>query len=114
MCFTTFAFNRQRDLVADDDVVPQPLQVGSMDGHSVVLRHAWLDEGDLVRLKGNAAEPNAGNGLYGQTASFMIMGGVLIVQAGAGAGIYAPEDLTVAHALYGARAAPKLSSSGSR
>ena len=74
-CFTTFVFNRQRDLVAEHDVVPEPLQVGSMDGH---------------------------------------MGGLLIVQAGAGAGIYVPEELTVAHAFNQARAAPKLSFSGSR
>ena len=58
----------------------------------------WLAEGDLVRLTGSAVDPDAGNEPYGQIVGFMIVGGVLIVQAGAGAGIYAPEDLTVVHA----------------
>jgi hypothetical protein len=55
----------------------------------------WLAEGDLVRLSGSAADPDDGNEPYGQIVGFMIAGGVLIVQAGAGAGIFAPEDLTV-------------------
>ena len=58
----------------------------------------WLAEGDLVRLTGSAEDLDDGNEPYGQIVGFMIAGGVLIVQAGAGAGIYAPEDLTVVHA----------------
>ena len=58
----------------------------------------WLAEGDLVRLTGSAVDPDDGNEPYGQIVDFMIVGGVLVVQAGAGAGIHAPEDLTVVHA----------------
>ena len=55
-------------------------------------------DGDLVRLTGSAVDSDDGNEPYGQIVDFMIVGGVLVVQAGAGAGIYATEDLTVVHA----------------
>ena len=67
----------------------------SLDVELRPTRPPWLAEGDLVRLSGSAVDPEDGNEPYGQIMGFMIVGGVLIVQAGAGAGIYAPEQLTV-------------------
>lgn len=61
-------------------------------------RPPWLAEGDLVRLSDGAADPEDGNEPYGQVVGFVDEGGVMIVQSGAGAGIHAPEDLTVVNA----------------
>ena len=51
-------------------------------------------------MTGSAVDTSAGNEPYRQIVGFLIVGGVLIVQAGAGAGagIHAPGDLTVVHA----------------
>ena len=55
----------------------------------------WLAEGDLVRLAQGALDPDDGSEPYGQIVGFVVVGGVLVVQARVGAGIFAPEDLTV-------------------
>jgi hypothetical protein len=47
--------------------------------------------GDLVQLL--RADPHDGNAPYGQVVGFLPVGGVLVVQAGAGAGVFAPQDL---------------------
>jgi len=53
----------------------------------------WLDVGDLVRLTGRAVDPGQGSDPFAQIVGFLPVGGVLAVQAGAGAGVFAPEDL---------------------
>jgi hypothetical protein len=58
-----------------------------------VSRAPWLDVGDLVRLTGRAVDPGQGSDPFAQIVGFLPVGGVLAVQAGAGAGVFAPEDL---------------------
>ena len=53
----------------------------------------WLHVGDLVRLTGPAVDPDQGSDPFAQIVDFLPVGGVLAVQAGAGAGVFAPEDL---------------------
>ncbi len=56
----------------------------------------WLAAGDLVRLADQALDPDdLGGSPYGQVAGFLPIGGVQVVQARAGLGILAPEDLAV-------------------
>jgi hypothetical protein len=56
----------------------------------------WLHVGDLVRLP--EVDPDSGHPPYGQLVGFLIVGGAIVVQPGAGGGIFVPEDLQVVSA----------------
>lgn len=61
-----------------------------------VAAPSWLAEGDLVRLEARAVDPDDLSGSpYGRVVGFLPVGGVLVTQARAGTGVFAPEDMVV-------------------
>ena len=51
------------------------------------------DDGDLVRILPHAHDQAGGNPPFGMVVGGLPVGGLQVVQAGEGLGIYAPEDL---------------------
>ena len=61
-----------------------------------VAAPSWLAEGDLVRLEAHAVDADdLGGSPYGRIVGFLPVGGVLVTQARAGTGVFAPEDMVV-------------------
>jgi hypothetical protein len=52
-----------------------------------------LEQGDYVRVLAPADDQAAGNPAFGVVGEALPVGGVLVAQAGAGLGVFAPEDL---------------------
>ncbi|MDT0275247.1 hypothetical protein [Blastococcus goldschmidtiae] len=50
-------------------------------------------QGDYVRISASALDEADGNPPFGQVGKSLPVGGLLVVQAGAGLGVFAPEDL---------------------
>ncbi len=54
---------------------------------------AAVVQGDYVRISTTALDEADGNPPYGQVGELLPVGGLLVAQAGAGLGVFAPEDL---------------------
>ena len=54
---------------------------------------ATLKPGDYVRILAHAHDQADGNPPFGMVGESLPVGGLLVAQAGAGLGVFAPEDL---------------------
>jgi hypothetical protein len=54
---------------------------------------AALKQGDYVRILAHAQDPAGGNPPFGMVGESLPVGGLLVAQAGAGLGVFAPGDL---------------------
>ncbi|NEN53169.1 hypothetical protein G3R41_19885 [Modestobacter muralis] len=54
---------------------------------------ATLEDGDFVRILPHAHDQADGNPPFGVVGDELPVGGLLVAQAGAGLGVFAPEDL---------------------